>query len=281
MSAIIHGSPVRIRLPSKSRDARQHSSNLVRPNKSSNKESQHPVYHSHLAPDPDASLASITNSSSSPSILKRVNTSPRSFFIHIVFLRLVSHLDRSFHSGEQSSSTSRTIPFLSGLSISSDTPSTARYDKNNYDGPSIDKLTSFVIEFSATSQDENNYFHLTHIQAMLDLLQQTHCCLCHRPWVGNVSTSKRESKVLCLFRSAFTAFLPCLGMSSRFVSTCWNISNETTMHSSPQVPNSRHREINICSQSGSLPNTVTVSLWSDTDDEDSTYPSCSSMWNWP
>ena len=198
-------------MPSKSRDARQRSSNLVRRNTFSNKENQFPVDNSHLTPCSNASRASATDSSSVPSMLKRVNTSPvvspvlpkvsfsdispNRFLNHVSQAKSFSHVDRSSRFDQLSTSTPFTTPSLSRLSLSSDTPSSSMYAKNTHYGPSISKLRSFELDSSVTVQDEKNYFHLIHVPAMLDLLQQTHCCSCHQPWKGNVSTRKREGAV--------------------------------------------------------------------------------------
>jgi ribosomal protein L31 len=241
-------------MPPKSRDARRRSSHLPQHYASSNKENHCSLDNSPLAQCSTASHASVTAPSSLPSTLKRVNTSPvvspvvpkvsftdaspGRFLNHVSQVRSFSPVDRLSRFDQQSTSTPFTTPSLSRLSLSSDTPSSSKYAKNTHDGPSIDKLRSFELDSSMTVQDEKNYFHLIHVQAMLDLLQQTHCCSCHQSWRGNVSTSKREGTVESLFRSVATTFPSFLGIYSRFVFTCSNCLNEMTMNSSPQVPNS-------------------------------------------
>jgi hypothetical protein len=134
------------------------------------------------------------------------------------------------------------------------------YKTRPFTGPSHQKLSSFLEQQHAvTDEDPNDYYQIIHNSFLLELMEQSICISCKSIWNGDMSVSKREGTVCVVFsRIKLNNYIYIAGLYCSLVFTC-HCSNEIKINTSKQCPKTSKRDINIRSAIGkSILNTIVI-----------------------
>ncbi|CAF1639046.1 unnamed protein product [Adineta ricciae] len=217
-------------MPSKRKFSRQRTSTLLRHHVHDALKENIPPFDGLSSIEPSFSSNDVTPRS--VLTLKRHSTTRSPSPIHAKALSIDTSSSRLSRADQASTSMTFSTPSFSRLSLSSNqTPSFTRFSSDSHRGASLEKLQT--VSVSVEDEAPFDFYQMVHIQSLLNVVKQMICPSCHEMWHGNMSVKKREG----------------LFASIEFMCQCSHIINMST---SPQAPNSRHREINLRATTGAL-----------------------------
>ena len=125
------------------------------------------------------------------------------------------------------------------------------YKTRSFSGPSRQKSSNFLKKQSIDdNKNVNDYYQIIHNSFLLELMKQTICVSCKVMWNGDMSISKREGTVYCVFSGLkLEIYIHVLGLYCSLVFTC-RCSHEIKINTSKQCVNTSKRDINIRSAIG-------------------------------
>ncbi|CAF1041440.1 unnamed protein product [Rotaria sordida] len=113
-------------------------------------------------------------------------------------------------------------------------PKTVDSSSASSDEDSVMSVQNQFTSSTDNADDMMNFYLIIHMQSLILLLKQTLCSECNNYWNGSASIKQRDG----------------LYMHIEFM--CSNCRFITHLHSSPQIPNTRRREINIRLEIGGI-----------------------------
>ena len=117
------------------------------------------------------------------------------------------------------------------------------YKTRSFSGPSCQKLSNFLEKQSIDdNKNVNDYYQIIHNSLLLELMKQTICVSCKVMRNGDMSISKREGTVYCVFsRLKLEIYIHVLGLYCSLVFTC-RCSHEIKINASKQCVNTSKRD---------------------------------------